>query len=290
MIQTKLSFAPLFPKAETKPTEIETKAETKSKKIISWNVNGLQSILRKDRSGLKHTKIYRYNVLQTMIQDQKPDILCLQEIRCSSSLDFSPLKYTYFNFSTDVKGYAGTMLSCNEKPLSVTYEMEGITEKQGRIITAEFSTYIVMNVYAPNTQKPERFEYRTTIWDPAFIKHVLKHQKTGKQIVIVGDLNCIDNLPLDCSDGLNCTMSGTSAIESKNFHLLLDSCKLVDSFRSLNPKELKYSWIPPHSLTCKDGARLDYCLVSHEMKMIKADILTHVTGSDHVPVFVELSL
>lgn len=286
MKQTKISFAPLYPKQK------ETKEETKSKtsKIISWNVNGLQSILRKDRSGLKHPKYYRHNVLQNMIAEQKPDVICLQEIRCSTTMDFNPLNYTYFNFSADIKGYAGTMISCNEKPLSVCYEMEGISEKQGRIITAEFKTYIVINVYAPNTSKQDRFEYRTSVWDQAFVKHVLKHQEKKKQIIVVGDLNCIDNLALDSSKGLDCTMSGSSAIERQNFQTLLESCKLVDSFRAIHPKEQKYSWIPPYDLTCNEGARLDYCLASANATVLEADILTSVTGSDHVPVIVKILL
>ena len=79
-------------------------------KIISWNVNGLQGILKKDAKGQKNNKIIENNILTTLIKNENPDILCLQEIRCSTDFQCSQYfsGFTFMNCSKNKKGYSVT--------------------------------------------------------------------------------------------------------------------------------------------------------------------------------------
>jgi exodeoxyribonuclease-3 len=276
MIQTKLNFGR---KSETKNDN--TKMQ-KSALIVSWNINGLKSILCKDRFGVKHTKIHKHNSLDTLINQLKPDVICLQEIRCSSSLEYRPYPYTYWNFSSDKKGYAGTMISSKYKPISVTMTLNGVEEKEGRIITAEFDAFYLINVYSPNIGQ-DRLEYRVKIWDPALKKHVLS-LSAKKPVVLVGDLNCIADASLDVIS------TSASTLDNQCFQSLVQDVKLVDAFRKLHPTDKVSSWVSPYDLTSKQGLRLDYCLTSSSIDISSSNIHCEYSGSDHFPVSVEIKI
>ena len=118
-------------------------------KLLSWNINGLRSILKK-------------NFLK-FISEQNPDILCLQEIKTDHEPKIDLPNYNlYYNFAKK-KGYSGTAIFTKEKPLSVQFGM-GIDEhdSEGRIIAAEFKDFILINVYTPNAgaQTLARLNYR----------------------------------------------------------------------------------------------------------------------------------
>ena len=66
----------------------------------------------------------------------------------------------------------------------------------------------------------------------------------------------------------------------------------VDTFRSFNPDEVKYSWWSYRAgARAKNvGWRIDYVLASDSLKDRVADpfILNDIMGSDHCPVGIEL--
>src|ERR1700719_1197285 len=128
-------------------------------KIISWNVNGLQGILKKDKYGKKYNKIIDNNTLANMIKIENPDIVCLQEIKCSNKFNYTlffDFKYHYSNCCECKKGYSGTLILSKIKPdkiiLNFGSELEdnGL-DKEGRMITLIFPTFILVNVYVPNS-------------------------------------------------------------------------------------------------------------------------------------------
>ena len=121
-------------------------------KIISFNVNGIQQILKKHFDDNK-----KINVLHHLIATENPDFLCLQEIRCSSKFQWSPPKkgnffeskteYHTFTFHSEHgKGYSGTLVCSKIKPLNVTYGVPNIVEREGRVITLEFEKFYIVNV------------------------------------------------------------------------------------------------------------------------------------------------
>lgn len=258
--------------AEATPKAIELKV--KHIKIISWNVNGLQGILKKGLSGKKEATC-ALSILDHMLAKEKPDILCLQEIRCSAEFEWKPLPYTYTCHCESKKGYSGTLLASSIEPKAVSYEIEGITEKEGRAITAEFDDFFLVNVYVPNTGSG-RMRYRME-WEAKFRQHIAKLQATGKGVIVCGDLNV---MPTDLDLNTRRDVPGSSQDEQEAFFQLLRERKLLDTFRALHSKAQKWSWTGGWK-----GARIDFFLIPTTwLPIVKvADILDY-KGSDHKPV------
>lgn len=168
---------------------------TNQLKIISWNINGLQGILSKitsDNAGrsviIKKRKPVIGNILDSMIKTENPDILCLQEIRCSTKFDHIPYLpslsgyYIYTNYSSVGKGYSGTLIASRYKPSSVHYNFpddiadhcntsfgqESTLNSEGRLIALQFKEFTILNLYSPNS-KPDlaRLKERINWWDIA---------------------------------------------------------------------------------------------------------------------------
>lgn len=144
--------------------------------MISWNVNGLRACIGK--GFLEYFK------------EMDADIFCIQESKLQEGqikLDLEGY-HQYWNYA-EKKGYSGTAIFTKEKPLSVTY---GINveehDKEGRVITAEYSDYYVVTCYTPNSQRElTRLSYRME-WEDAFLAYLKKLDKK-KPVIFCGDLN-----------------------------------------------------------------------------------------------------
>jgi len=111
-------------------------------KLISWNVNGLRSVLRK-------------NFLE-YLDSEKPDVLCLQEIKCclEDLEQLWPAAYTTYWNAAQKKGYSGTALFTQTRPLSIANGIRiSAHDQEGRVLAAEFSDFFVVNVYVPNSKR-----------------------------------------------------------------------------------------------------------------------------------------
>ncbi len=130
-------------------------------KLISWNVNGLRAVLRK-------------NFLDYLDREQ-PEILCLQETRADPNEveQLWPIAYTTYWNVAQKKGYSGTAIFSRTRPLSIAQGI-GCTEHdcEGRVLTAEYADFFVVNVYVPNSQRElTRLVYRQQ-WDRAFLDYL----------------------------------------------------------------------------------------------------------------------
>ena len=148
--------------------------------LVSWNVNGIRAIIKKDF--LKDVK------------EMNPDVICLQETKAQpedaqTALSLIEGYHIYTNSSKARKGYSGTAIISKTEPKSVQYDM-GIEEhdQEGRVIAAEFDKYFLVTVYTPNSgEGMKRLDYRAT-WDLAFRDYILELEKV-KPVIICGDLN-----------------------------------------------------------------------------------------------------
>ena len=244
-------------------------------KLISWNVNGLRACMNKG--------------FQDFLAQSEADIFCVQETkmqRGQAEFDFSGYE-EYWN-SAIKKGYAGTAIFTKIKPLSVSYDM-GIEEhdQEGRIITAEFADFYLVNVYTPNSQRElARLDYRMQ-WEDAFRSYV-KMKKKKKPVIICGDLN-VAHKEIDLKNHkTNHRNAGFTDEERAKMTELLDE-GFLDSFRYLYPdKEGIYTWWS-YMFKAREknaGWRIDYFVVSNRLAEKIADslIYTDVMGSDHCPV------
>lgn len=251
-------------------------------RLISWNVNGVRAVMKKD---FMHS-----------FADMNPDVLCLQETKAQDEQTLEALSeiegFHIFTNSAEKKGYSGTALISKVKPLSVTYDM-GIAEhdSEGRVISAEFKDYFLVTVYTPNSgSELKRLEYRQT-WDAAFLEHLKNIEKT-KPVIVCGDLNvahrAIDlkrpKANLNKSAGyMQEEIDGIDAYMQNGF---------IDTFRHHCGDIEKYSWwsYRAQARARNVGWRIDYFLSSLSLadKIKHADILVDVMGSDHCPVLLEI--
>lgn len=248
-------------------------------KIVSWNVNGLRSILTK---GFVET-----------IQILAPDILCLQEIKVSSDRipEFELTGYEKFYNSAERKGYSGTAIFTKKKPIQVTTsaEIEILTaQHEGRIICLEYETFYLVNVYTPNSgSELARLEFREAQWDVKFA-HFLKNLAQKKSVIACGDFN-VAHQEIDLANpAQNRFNAGFTDQERNGFSNILD-IGFIDSFRFKQPDERdRYTWwsYRANSRARNVGWRIDYILISENLveNLISVDIHQEILGSDHAPI------
>ncbi len=244
-------------------------------KLISWNVNGLRACMNKG--------------FQDFLANSEADIFCVQETKMQkgqAEFDFSGYE-EYWN-SAEKKGYSGTAIFTKIKPLSVSYDI-GIAEhdQEGRVITAEFDDFYLINVYTPNSQRElARLDYRMQ-WEDAFRSYI-KQLDEKKPVIICGDLN-VAHKEIDLKNfKTNHKNAGFTDEERAKMTELLEA-GFTDSFRYLYPdKEGIYTWWS-YMFKAREknaGWRIDYFVVSNRLADRISDslIYTDIMGSDHCPV------
>ncbi|WAH39279.1 exodeoxyribonuclease III [Alicyclobacillus dauci] len=249
-------------------------------KLVSWNVNGLRSCVNKGT-------FYEY------FDHIQADIFCVQETKLQEgqiNLELEGEYRQYWNYALK-KGYSGTSVFSKASALSVRYGLEDETEPEGRIITLEFDSFYLVNVYTPNAKRDlSRLAYRLE-WEDRFRNFVLQLD-SHKPVIICGDLNVAhQEIDLKNFKG-NRGNSGFTEEEREKMTLLLNS-GFTDSFRYLYPDRTDaYSWWSnmPKVRDRNVGWRIDYFLVSSRLRpfIVDARIDSHVFGSDHCPVVLEL--
>ena len=216
------------------------------------------------------------------------DAFCIQESKMQegqAELDL-PGYEQYWNYA-EKKGYSGTAIFTKEHPLSVSYGI-GIPEHdhEGRVITLEFSDHYLVTCYTPNSQDQlARLDYRMT-WEDAFLAF-LKEKEKNKPVVFCGDLN-VAHEEIDLKNPkTNRHNAGFTDEERGKFTALLNA-GFIDTYRSLYPDKVEYSWWSYRFRAREKNAgwRIDYFCVSESLKdrIASATIHTEVMGSDHCPV------
>ena len=248
-------------------------------KLISWNVNGLRAC-----EGKGFSDIFR---------QLDADFFCLQETKMQpGQLDLQFEGYESYWNSADKKGYSGTAIFTRHKPLNVTYGI-GIDEHdhEGRVITLEMPQFFLVCCYTPNSQDGlKRLDYRMT-WEDA-MRDYLKRLDRQKPVIYCGDLN-VAHEEIDIKNPkTNRRNAGFTNEERQKFSELLSE-GFIDTFRTLYPAEVTYSWWSYrfHAREKNAGWRIDYFVTSQRLlEHIKdAKIHTDIMGSDHCPVELQLS-
>ena len=250
-------------------------------KLISWNVNGLRAVMKKN--------FYEF------VKETDPDILCIQETKMQEGQADVDLEcYHDFWCSAEKKGYSGTLTLTKQEPLSFTRGMGiGEHDNEGRIVCLEYPDFFLVNVYVPNSQNElKRLDYRMK-WEDDFRGYIKDLEKT-KPVIICGDMN-VAHEEIDIKNAkTNRNNAGFTDQEREKMTQLLDS-GLIDTFRYFYPDLAGvYSWWSYrfNARANNAGWRIDYFLVSEALKdrLKDAAILTDVMGSDHCPVQLEIDV
>jgi exodeoxyribonuclease-3 len=243
-------------------------------KFISWNVNGLRACVKKG--------------FLDYFSSVGADFFCLQETKLQEGqIDLELPGYHQFWNYAEKKGYSGTAIFAKEEPISYTTGI-GIPrhDTEGRVITLEYPDFYLVTCYTPNAQNGlARIDYRMD-WEDSF-RAYLSELKEKKGVIVCGDLN-VAHEEIDLKNPkTNRGNAGFSDEERGKFQTLLDS-GFLDSYRTLYPEKVEYSWWSYRFRAREHNAgwRIDYFLVSENMKdrIRDAAIQTDVQGSDHCPV------
>lgn len=256
-------------------------------KIYSWNVNGIRAVINK-------------GAFKSFIDKCQPDILCLQETKAKQGqAEIDLPDYEELWNSAERPGYAGTAIFTKIKPLSVKYGLpaENLADKfgdpltEGRVLTAEFEKFFLVNVYTPNSKNGlERLNLRAEKWDPEFLKYL---KSLNKPVVVCGDFNAAHEKIDIARPKTNHHSAGFTDEERQGIGNLLGA-GFIDTFRYLHPNEVRYTWWSHwgHARENNVGWRIDYFFISDSLqdKLRTAEIHENVTGSDHCPVSIELEI
>ncbi len=249
--------------------------------ITSFNVNGIRAALNK---GLKE-----------FILNESSDIVCIQETKMQISEDFIEFKeiYPYQYYSNAIKkGYSGTLVLSKIKPINVVYGINDEYNDEGRVITLEFDTFYLVNVYSPNSKEGLiRLPYRMVYEDK--LRNYLVSLKNQKHVILCGDLN-VAHEEIDIKNPKNNLRSAGFSIEEREKLSELLSAGFIDSFRYLYKDTVKYSWWSYrfHAREHNAGWRIDYFVISENLvdKLVDSKILNEIYGSDHCPVELIINL
>lgn len=248
-------------------------------KFISWNVNGIRACLKKG--------------FQDYFDEMDADFFSIQETKCQAGqVDLEiPGYYQFWNYA-ERKGYSGTAIFTKHEPISVKYGVGDCdTQEEGRIITLEYETFYLVNVYTPNSKRDlTRLEYRV-VWEDE-LRAYLKSLDKVKPVIYCGDLN-VAHEEIDLKNPkANIGNSGFTDEERGRMTRLLNT-GFTDSFRYLYPDVTdRYTWWSYMNKVRERniGWRIDYFIVSNRLqeKIINAEIHDNVLGSDHCPIMLEI--
>ena len=253
-------------------------------KIISWNVNGIRAVIKKD--------------FFKSVERTGWDIICLQETKAQDkevSEALSPWQqHSCFTNSAVKKGYSGTSVISKIPVEDVSLDM-GVAEfdQEGRVICAEYKDFCLVNVYVPNSgQKLDRLSYRQS-WDSSFLKY-LKALEQKKPLIVCGDFN-VAHRPIDLkNDKANYNKTaGYTQIEIDGMDNFIEA-GFVDTFRHLHPETEAYTyWSYRFKARERNtGWRIDYFLISKVLipRLKNVEILSDIYGSDHCPIALNMDL
>ena len=250
-------------------------------RFISWNVNGLRACMQKG--------------FMDFFNEVNSDFFCLQETKLQEGqiqLDLNGYK-DFWNYAQK-KGYSGTAIFAKKAPLSVNLGIEvPEMDTEGRVITLEYEGFYLVTCYTPNSQRElARLDYRMQ-WEEAFTAY-LKKLDEQKPVIICGDLN-VAHQPIDLKNPSSNHKNAGFTDEERNCFSNLLSNGFTDTFRFKNPDATgAYTWWSYmfNARANNAGWRIDYFLVSDRLaeKITATEIYSHILGSDHCPVGLELDL
>jgi len=271
-------------------------------KYMSWNVNGIRAVLKKD--------------FREIIETENPDVIGFQETKWRpdqlTKKDQEWLESTwYFQYWNPAErpGYSGTAVFSKKEAISVYHGINPesfdhtsvdfvdetlIENHEGRVITLEFEDHYYITVYTPNSKDDlSRLPYRYTVWDKAFLQY-MKWLEQEKPVIVCWDLN-VAHRPIDLARPKQNTMSAWFTREEREWMDNYLDAWFIDTFREKYPQaQDKYTWwsYRAWARARNVGWRIDYFLISQSLrsKLVDAKTRDDIMGSDHCPVEIELNL
>ena len=252
-------------------------------RIISYNVNGIRSAIKKG--------------FCDWLQTNPADVICIQETKAlKENVDhtlFNQLGYYDYWYSAEKKGYSGVAVLTKTKPDFVQLGNGYMqSDAEGRVMRLDFGEVTIINAYFPSGNSGELRQSYKYAWLLELQDYLKNLRSQRSKLILCGDYN-IAHKEIDLHDPKsNKNSSGFLPEERAWFDDFLAS-GFVDSFRHIDPSPHQYTWWSqrfPSVRKENKGWRLDYITTTDNLKnnIRHAAIFPEVTYSDHCPVFVEM--
>jgi len=253
-------------------------------RLVSWNVNGFRAVVKKG--------------FWDWFDEVDADVVCLQETKAQIDQVEDALRlkegYEAHWFSAQKKGYSGVAIYTREEPEEIIHGLgKAKFDDEGRVITAVFPDFHMINAYFPNSQKgPERLEYKLEFWD-AMLAYCNKIRKSGRHVVLCGDYN-IAHEEIDLHDPKNNHDTAGFLPEERAWMTKFLQAGYVDVFREEVSTGDQYTyWSYRAGARPRNaGWRIDYHCVDEGLMDQVMDVghQADVMGSDHCPVYLDLDV
>ncbi len=254
-------------------------------RIVTYNVNGIRSALRKD--------------WLSWLKAVDADVVCLQEIKATPDvvpeiLMIEQLGYEHYWYPAQKKGYSGTAILTRITPTHVEYGCgHEVYDYEGRIIRADFAEVSVMSTYFPSgTSGDIRQEFKYRFLDD-FQSYTDQLRAVRPKLVISGDYN-ICHRAIDIHNPISNARSSGFLPEEREWMENFINSGYVDSFRWQNPDPHHYTWwsYRANARARNLGWRIDYNMVSLPLQnqIRHTAILADALHSDHCPVLLDLDV
>ncbi len=260
--------------------QLRQRVSCRAVKIATWNVNGLRA---------RHAQLLEW------VAWEKPDVLCLQEIKATHAQIPDPLTtlHEYWSYwHGGPKGYSGVSLHVRREtfPSSPTFAHPAF-DNEYRVVDALVGNVRYASMYVPNGGKDfgakMHFLEQVERWTE-------ERRAAGEQLVLCGDLN----VALTKADLHESQVKPGSIGQRPDERALLRKAidnGLVDILRSTYAeRDDVFTWWPPwRNLREKNvGWRIDFVLAAEALaKTVRScEVRKDVIGSDHAPVVVELEI
>lgn len=251
-------------------------------KILSYNVNGLRSAIRKG--------------FMEWLAGYPADVICLQEIKAQKeNVDFQAIEdlgYHTFWFPAEKKGYSGVAIFSKIKPDAVHYG-SGFpqSDAEGRVIRADFDKLSVISAYFPSGTSGELRQTYKYQWLDEFYDYMQQLKQEKPNLLVCGDYN-ICHKAIDIHNPVSNKNSSGFLPEERAWMDKWFASGFTDTFRHFNQEPHHYSWwsFRANARANNKGWRIDYISASDSLKhqLKNASIFPEIKHSDHCPVFLEI--
>jgi len=258
-------------------------------RILSWNVNGIRAVEKKD--------------FVPWMEAANADVVCIQETKARPEQLSPELReirdkggglYHAYWASAKRPGYSGVAIYTKQEPLDVRNLGLGEFDDEGRVLQADFKEFTVISAYFPNSQEGgKRLDYKLAFCD-AMLKLCQKYRKQKRHFVLSGDYN-IAHTPIDLARPRENEGNAGYLPEERAWMDKFTDAGFLDTFRHFHPGETgQYSWWS-YRMNARErnvGWRIDYhCIDPEFLPSVESSIIRpEVFGSDHCPVELTLKL
>lgn len=254
-------------------------------RIITYNVNGIRSAIRKG--------------FIDWLKTDPADIICIQEVKAQEAdidrVAIESAGYRPYFFLAKKKGYSGVGILTKLQPNNVEYgHGKEQSDFEGRVLRADFGEITLINAYFPSGTTGEVRQSYKYVWLDEFLDYLNELKKTRRKLIVCGDYN-IAHKEIDIHNPVsNKRTTGFLPDERKWFDKFLEN-GFVDGFRYLNKDPHQYTWwnvLRPTTRLENKGWRIDYINVTDNLKeqIETVRIFPEVRHSDHCPVLLDIKI